>query len=239
MPLTSRPVLRRTTLAAAPLAALVGGLAGCRWGPADDAAPEPAGSTGPAPADDDTEVAATALAATNRVADLVTRVAARHPGLAGPLADVTLMHQAHADLLAEAGEASEEAAPQPVPGRSAGRAGAGADRGAEAPGDAGRGRRRRGQRHLRPGPGLDVRGGRAAAHPAGRHRRGSDAMSAVDTDEVEALQTALAGEHAALWVYGVLGGQTSRSATPSLFREVTAGYQAHRGRRDQLVRSHP
>ena len=29
------------------------------------------------------------------------------------------MHQAHADLLAEAGEASEEAAPQPVPGRSA------------------------------------------------------------------------------------------------------------------------
>ena len=118
MPLTSRPVLRRTTLAAAPLAALVGGLAGCRWGPADDAAPEPAGSTGPAPADDDSEVAATALAATNRVADLVTRVAARHPGLAGPLADVTLMHQAHADLLAEAGEASEEATPRPVPGRS-------------------------------------------------------------------------------------------------------------------------
>ena len=63
-------------------------------------------------------LSATALAATNRVADLVTRVAARHPGLAGPLADVTLMHQAHADLLAEAGEASAEAAPQPVPGRS-------------------------------------------------------------------------------------------------------------------------
>ena len=61
-------------------------------------------------------------------------------------------------------------------------------------------------------------------------------MSAVDTSEIEALQTALAGEHAALWVYGVLGGQTSRSATPALFREVTAGYAAHRGRRDQLVR---
>ena len=62
-------------------------------------------------------------------------------------------------------------------------------------------------------------------------------MSLVDPSEVEALQTALAGEHAALWVYGVLGGQTSRSKTPALFREVTAGYQAHRGRRDQLVRS--
>ena len=119
MPLTSRPVLRRTTLAAAPLAALVSGLAGCRWGPGDDAAPEPTGSTGPAPPDDDTEVAATALAATNRVADLVSRAAARHPGLAGPLADVTLMHHAHADLLTEAGEATEEAAPKPVPGRSA------------------------------------------------------------------------------------------------------------------------
>ena len=119
MPLTSRPVLRRTTLAAAPLAALAGGLAGCHRGPADEAAPEPTGSTGAAPVDDDSEVAATALAATTRVADLVARVAARHPGLAGPLADVTLMHQAHADLLAGAGDASGEAAPQPVPGRSA------------------------------------------------------------------------------------------------------------------------
>jgi hypothetical protein len=61
-------------------------------------------------------------------------------------------------------------------------------------------------------------------------------MTDVDTSEVEALQTALAGEHAALWVYGVLGGQASRSATPALFREVSAGYAAHRGRRDQLVR---
>ncbi len=119
MPLTSRPVLRRTTLAAAPLVVLSAGLAGCRWGPADDAEPQPTGSTGPAPVDDDTDVAATALAATTHVAGLVARVAARHRGLAGALADVTLMHQAHADLLAEAGEPSGEAAPQPVPGRSA------------------------------------------------------------------------------------------------------------------------
>ena len=62
-------------------------------------------------------------------------------------------------------------------------------------------------------------------------------MTGVDGSEVEALQTALAGEHAVDPHRRVLGGQTSRSATPSLFREVTAGYAAHRGRRDQLVRS--
>ena len=33
--------------------------------------------------------------------------------------------------------------------------------------------------------------------------------------DVEALQTTLAAEHAAVWVYGLLGGRTSASATPS------------------------
>ena len=91
-------------------------------------------------------------------------MAARHPGLAGALADVTLMHQAHADLLAEAGEAPEEAAPQPVPGRSAAALALvlTEERSlqrtlAEAAGGAASGT-------LRPGPGLDVRRGRPAAH---------------------------------------------------------------------------
>lgn len=119
MPLSSHPVLRRTTLAAAPLLALSAGLAGCRWGPADDTEPQPTASPGTAEVDDDTALAGAALAATLQVADLVARVAARHRGLAGALADVTLMHQAHADLLAEAGEASGQPTPQPVPGRSA------------------------------------------------------------------------------------------------------------------------
>jgi hypothetical protein len=92
--------------------------------------PQPTGSTGPAPVDDDTEVAATALAATTHVADLVARVAARHRGLAGALADVTLMHQAHADLLAEAGEPSAEAAPAAGARTQPNRAGPGAERGA-------------------------------------------------------------------------------------------------------------
>ena len=57
-------------------------------------------------------------------------------------------------------------------------------------------------------------------------------MSAVD-----ALQTALRAEHAALYVYGTLGAQTSASAQPALYDAVSAAYVAHRGRRDLLVRT--
>lgn len=51
---------------------------------------------------------------------------------------------------------------------------------------------------------------------------------------LDALQTTLADEHAALYTYGVLGARTSQSATPALFDALTAGYRRHRGRRDQL-----
>lgn len=52
----------------------------------------------------------------------------------------------------------------------------------------------------------------------------------------EALQTALAGEHAAVWTFGVLGGQTSQSRDPGLYDEVSTAYTLHRSRRDQLIR---
>lgn len=51
---------------------------------------------------------------------------------------------------------------------------------------------------------------------------------------LDALQTTLADEHAALWTYGVLGARTSQSATPVLFDALTAGFRRHRSRRDQL-----
>jgi hypothetical protein len=51
---------------------------------------------------------------------------------------------------------------------------------------------------------------------------------------VDALQTTLAGEHAAVYLYGVLGARTSASAEPALFAAVSDGYTAHRARRDQL-----
>jgi hypothetical protein len=52
---------------------------------------------------------------------------------------------------------------------------------------------------------------------------------------VEALQVALAGEHAALYVYGVLGAQTSASGSPQLFAAVSDAYGRHRDRRDHLT----
>jgi hypothetical protein len=52
---------------------------------------------------------------------------------------------------------------------------------------------------------------------------------------VEALQDALAAEHAAVWVYALLGGRTSRAAEPALYDDVHTAYRVHRGRRDQLI----
>lgn len=55
--------------------------------------------------------------------------------------------------------------------------------------------------------------------------------------EVDALQTALAAEHAAVYVVGLLGARTSRSAEPGLSATLEASYAAHRGSRDVLVRT--
>jgi hypothetical protein len=54
---------------------------------------------------------------------------------------------------------------------------------------------------------------------------------------LEALQETLAGEHAAVWVYGVLGGQASQRSQPRLYADVTEAYTVHRGRRDLLMRT--
>ncbi|MEU3845073.1 ferritin-like domain-containing protein [Streptomyces sp. NPDC028635] len=53
-----------------------------------------------------------------------------------------------------------------------------------------------------------------------------------DTEVIQALQAALAAEHAAVYGYGVVGGRigTARRA------EARAAYDAHRARRDALVR---
>ncbi|MFL6129671.1 MAG: ferritin-like domain-containing protein [Mycobacteriales bacterium] len=48
------------------------------------------------------------------------------------------------------------------------------------------------------------------------------------TGEVEALQTALAGEHAVVWGYGVVGGRADDPLLPA----VRAADSAHRARRD-------
>jgi hypothetical protein len=50
-----------------------------------------------------------------------------------------------------------------------------------------------------------------------------------------ALQATLAGEHAAVYVFGVLGGRISTSAAPTTAAAISSAYAMHRARRDQLV----
>lgn len=52
---------------------------------------------------------------------------------------------------------------------------------------------------------------------------------------LDALQETLAGEHAALYAYGVLGGRTSASGDPDLYATLQRGYAVHRAQRDQLT----
>jgi hypothetical protein len=59
-------------------------------------------------------------------------------------------------------------------------------------------------------------------------------MSA-DVSLVDALQTTLAGEHAAVYVFGVLAAQTSESAQPKLWASLDTAYEWHRDARDELV----
>ncbi len=49
-----------------------------------------------------------------------------------------------------------------------------------------------------------------------------------------ALQATLAAEHAAVFVYGVLGGRVSSVDDPLTAARLRAAYEAHRARRDQL-----
>lgn len=47
-------------------------------------------------------------------------------------------------------------------------------------------------------------------------------------------QTALAAEHAAVYLYGVLGGRTSRAEQGRLYGVLRSAYEHHRARRDRL-----
>jgi hypothetical protein len=52
---------------------------------------------------------------------------------------------------------------------------------------------------------------------------------------LEAVQATLAGEHAAVYAYGVVGGRVSTSAQATLAARVQDAYVLHRERRDQLT----
>ena len=50
----------------------------------------------------------------------------------------------------------------------------------------------------------------------------------------DALQATLAAEHAAVYLYGVLGARASESAQPTLYGVLADAFRAHRRNRDQL-----
>lgn len=51
---------------------------------------------------------------------------------------------------------------------------------------------------------------------------------------LEALQAALAAEHAAVYVTGFVGAQASQSRQPELYATLSEGYRVHRRNRDRL-----
>jgi len=52
---------------------------------------------------------------------------------------------------------------------------------------------------------------------------------------LQALQETLAGEHAAVYVYGVLGGRLSATEHPELMARVVDAYDTHVRRRDHVT----
>ncbi|WP_159057426.1 DUF4439 domain-containing protein, partial [Streptomyces scabiei] len=54
----------------------------------------------------------------------------------------------------------------------------------------------------------------------------------MSSGELKAVQAALAAEHAAVYGYGVVGGKIGQARQG----EARSAYDAHRARRDRLVR---
>lgn len=81
---------------------------------------------------------------------------------------------------------------------------------------------------------LDAGGAASVGGPGGGGAGAPGATSPTES-EVAAAQDALAAEHAALWLAGVLGARTSATGTPALFAAVEDAYEAHRARRDGLT----
>ncbi|NEB22488.1 DUF4439 domain-containing protein, partial [Streptomyces coelicoflavus] len=57
-------------------------------------------------------------------------------------------------------------------------------------------------------------------------------MSKAEDGRLDAVQAALAAEHAAVYGYGVVGGRIGEER----LTEARAAYDAHRARRDALAR---
>ncbi|RNM15868.1 DUF4439 domain-containing protein [Nocardioides pocheonensis] len=89
----------------------------------------------------------------------------------------------------------------------------------------------------RPGRARDARAQRSVRPPARRDGRGDEpaAARAGRMTPLEAEQATLAGEHAAVYLFGVLGAQASESRQPDLYARLLDAFHTHRRRRDQLT----
>ncbi len=174
--------------------------------------------------------AATAAAEAQQLLRAVRRT---HPGLRRSLRPMVTMHEDHLAVLTDAGATvvvtkspnvptdRESAAAQVLAGES-------------------RLQRELSRRSMRADQGavarlLSVLAAGIASH-LGHDAVGPQRSSSGRADGAEALQDTLTAEHAAVFVYGVLGGRTSQSATTRLFGQVRSAYDVHRSRRDELTR---
>ncbi len=183
------------------------------------------------PADADSSLVESVLASISTTGALAAATASAVPGLK-VAARLARVHDAHA---AELGGSVTAPAPEVTTDRAASRA---ALVSAEA---ALRDRLVDAAREAHSGSLAQVLAAMAAAlgqvlvGPGSRPPAELPAASGDTPPAVEALQTTLAAEHAAVFVYGVLGGQTSASGSPALYTALTSAYTAHRARRDDLM----
>ena len=260
-PASRGPLTRRTALRVG-LGGLglggLGALSGCSLdgigvqvpGTRPSAAATPAGGAAPPSARDggsdaDEELVARLTTQLSPVLALVTRTAARHPGLRGRLTSLGAALQADLETLRDAVE--ESRLPSTTPSTTA----VPADRAVALQAVVRTVTTLREQ--LRRGA-LSALSGRfarliasMAAALSQRLRTLAPTPLATRVPTLEAgatsaddggdspLQTALAGEHAAVHVYGVLGAQTSESDLPETYARLLAAYTWHRACRDRLV----
>ncbi len=242
------PVLGRRAALCAPLAGLAATVlaAGCDTG--DDIAPSTSsasstssGSPSTSPTTADATASATASATEDQrspdevlVDDVLAGLTAalgvlgqarKSRELRAEVAPLIKAHRRHVEVLE--GELTREPPPGPAPAaavalRLVRR------RGTRPAGDARRRRRARRERRAGPAAGVDVRLDRPSTSSV--LPTGADAVT-----ELDALQTTLEAEHAAVYVYGLLGSRTSQAGEPELYAALRAAYEAHRERRDTLI----
>ena len=225
-PATTRRTALRALALSAPLPAL---LAACGADPATDVTPGAAAREDVS--DPDLVVVAGVVAELGALVALLQRTRARHGSLRGPLPASTLRtHRAQLDaVLATGAEQAGPAAPRP-------RVAAGAREAL----DAVRQREETARRRLT-AYAVDAESGALArlvavvvAGVAQQQLVLPTAAGGQRVSTVEALQDALRAEHAAVYVYGVLGAATSVSTTPELYERVSQGWARHRTSRDDL-----